>query len=152
MSCVLGALRCFLLVQRGRWILIEGCNWQMGKRNKPSKTADEPKPQETYRVLNKNRGFIKVQYKPNSKGDVFSLVYGCPIKFSQDNGRVLGYDTQHAHDPVEYGPCHRHYLARKEAFSPSQYEEVYEIFSAQWPAIVQHYSQNDTLDNFQLPG
>lgn len=126
----------------------------MGKRSKSSKTAGEPKPQEMYRVLNKNkhRAFIKLQYKPSAKGDAFSMAYGCPVKFSQDNGRVLGYDTRHAHDPAEYGPCHRHYLAQKEAFSPSQYEEVYEIFSAQWPVIDQHYSKNDTLDNFQLPG
>lgn len=124
----------------------------MSKKKKSSKAMEVPKPQEAYRVLPRNQGFIKVRYRPNAAGDVFSMAYGCPVRFSQDNGRVLGYDTRHAHDSIQYGPCHRHYLAQKEAFHPSKYEEVFEIFSSQWPAIVQHYSQNDTLDNFQLPG
>jgi hypothetical protein len=120
-------------------------------RKKQSKTADGPKPQEAYRVLAKNQGFVKVQYRPSATGETFSMAYGCQGRFSQDNGRVLGYDTKHGHDPIEYGPCHRHYLAQKDAFHPSKYEQVFEIFSTQWPAIVQHYSNNDTLDNFQLP-
>jgi hypothetical protein len=103
-------------------------------------------------VLGKNKGFVKLQYRPSGTSEVFSMAYGCPAKFSQDNGRVLGYDTKHGHDPIDYGPCHRHYLAQKEAFHLSKYEQVFEIFSTQWPAIVQHYSNNDTLDNFQLPG
>jgi len=122
----------------------------MGKKTS-SKTAGVGKPQETYRVLTKNRGFIKVQYKPGLASDVFSMAYGCPSKFSEDNGRVLGYDTRHGHDSADYGPCHRHYLAKKQAFYLSQYEQVFEIFSTQWPAIIQHFSNHDTLDNFQLP-
>lgn len=120
-------------------------------KKKISSNVEEQKPQEAYRILKKNRGFIKVQYRPSATGEVFSMAYGCPIKFSLDNGRVLGYDTMHGHDLIEYGPCHRHFLAKKEAFDPVRYEQVFEIFSTQWPAIVQHYSNNDTLDNFQLP-
>lgn len=121
------------------------------KKKKQSKAA-EPKPQEAYRILSKNQGFIKVRYQSSHSGELFSMAFGCPMKFSQDNGRVLGYDTKHGHDPIDYGPCHRHYIGQKEAFQLSKYEQVFEIFSNQWPAIVQHFFNNDTLDNFQLPG
>lgn len=120
----------------------------MGKTK--TKKVAKPKSEEYYHVLSGKRGFLKVSYHPLDSGDQFSMAFGRSDKFCQDNGRILGYDTRHGHDPLEYGPCHRHYLAKKEAFHLSEYQLVYGIFSTQWPKIDVYFKHNDSLDNFHL--
>ncbi len=121
------------------------------KHQGSSSTAPEQKGEESYHVLSGNRGYLKVSYTPHIDGDQFSMAYGCPRQFAQDNGRILGYDTRHGHDPIEFGPCHRHYLAQKHPYPVAQYPVVYEIFAAQWPAIDKHFKEHGSLNNFTLP-
>lgn len=120
----------------------------MSKKQK--KKTEHRKPEERCHILSGKRGFIKVSYKPSDSDEQFSLVYGRCDRFAKDNCRILGYDTRHAHDPVEFGPCHRHYLGEKAKFYLSQYIEVYDTFYPQWQAIDKHFDTHDSLDNFIL--
>lgn len=118
------------------------------KRNKLPQSNQ--KPEEHYHLLSRHRGFIKIAYRPALDADVFSMAYGRCDKFCQDNCRILGYDTRHGHDPVEYGPCHRHYLGNKKPFPLTEYSVVFEKFCAQWQAIDTHFENHESLDSFDL--
>lgn len=117
---------------------------------KQTKHTERRKPEERCHVLSGKRGFIKVAHKPSDTDEQFSLAYGRCDRFIMDNCRILGYDTRHTHDPIEFGPCHRHYLGTKDKFHLSKFVEVYDVFCSQWLSIDRHFGTYDSLDNFIL--
>lgn len=96
----------------------------------------------------KGNGFIKEYY--NEEQQKFSLAFLHAIWFQKDNGRILGYDTKHAHDGIKFGECHRHLFGVKSSFLPNNYDEVNEIFNRQYPTLIDHYQKYVTFDNYKI--
>lgn len=75
---------------------------------------------------------LVVRELPSKKVTHYALAYINPMIFSDDNGRVLGYDNSH-------GYSHKHCMGKvtKEAFT--SYEELYDRFQEEWMAIAIEY-------------
>lgn len=55
----------------------------------------------------------------------YNLAYINHTLFQKDNGRVVGYDNAH-------GYHHRHYMGKVEAVDFNSFEEIEELFQADW--------------------
>lgn len=58
----------------------------------------------------------------------YSLAYINFALYSEDNGRVLGYDNSHGHH-------HRHYFGQVEPVDFISYEAIAEQFDCEWRAL-----------------
>lgn len=122
----------------------------MSKKAKKIEKVETRKHESKYHVLTNNRGFLKIEYKQIGPEDIFSLAFGRCDKYTIDNCRILGYDTRHHHDGINFGPCHRHYLGNKTNFEKTKYDQVYPTFERQWLSIDHHFKTNESLNNYIL--
>ena len=59
----------------------------------------------------------------------YNLAYVNPVIFSGDNGRVLGYDSDH-------GAHHRHYKGRTTEVRFHGFDKIESRFEKEWTALV----------------
>ena len=59
----------------------------------------------------------------------YNLAYINHAMYSEDNGRVLGFDNAHDHH-------HRHFMGQVEAVGFESYEATLERFQQEWLSIV----------------
>lgn len=71
---------------------------------------------------------LVVREVPSGKVIEYALAYINHDMFSQDNGRVLGYDNSH-------GFSHKHYFGQITREKFTSYEELYDRFQEEWMAL-----------------
>jgi hypothetical protein len=69
---------------------------------------------------------------PSGKVVQYALAYINPLIFSEDNGRVLGYDNSH-------GFSHKHFMGEMTAEPFPGYEALYECFEVEWHEIAMEF-------------
>ena len=83
-------------------------------------------------------GRVNLEYGCGRDGHVkyFRLVLICHEHHSRDNGRVLGYDTQHQET---LGPCHRHHrdVSEPEPLQDCRFVEILSRFCQEAKQMVE---------------
>jgi hypothetical protein len=69
-----------------------------------------------------------VRELPSRKVIHYALAYINPLIFSEDNGRVLGYDNAH-------GIPHRHFMGKRTPEAFASYEALWERFEREWREV-----------------
>jgi len=83
---------------------------------------------ETHKISDKRgNGRLRREIWVDGKGKItrYNLAHINHAIFSNDNGRVIGYDNQH-------GYHHRHYFGRIEAVDFASFEQIEERFEQDW--------------------
>ncbi len=95
------------------------------KKKKPAKNQFTKVVSEQFPINQKRGGgIIKIEAWENEKGQIvkYSMAYINSLIFSEDNGRVLGYDNTHNYH-------HKHYLGEiSEVDDFTNYEELVKRF------------------------
>lgn len=73
-----------------------------------------------------------IREMPSGKVVQYALAYINPVIFSEDNGRVLGYDNSH-------GFSHKHFMGEMTAEPFPGYEALYERFEVEWQEIAMKF-------------
>lgn len=71
---------------------------------------------------------LVVRELPSKRVTHYALAYINPLIFSEDNGRVLGYDNSH-------GYSHKHFMGEVTDEVFTSYEALYDQFQEEWMAI-----------------
>lgn len=81
-------------------------------------------------TISKGNGILRRQIWSDNNGKVtrYSLAYINSLYFSEDNGRVLGYDNAH-------GFHHKHYLGKIETVHFNSFIETEEQFQREFEVI-----------------
>lgn len=108
---------------------------------KPQKWQEVYAPRDVRIPARLGGGVLKervVREMPSGRVVQYALAYINPLIFSEDNGRVLGYDNSH-------GYSHRHFMGEVTPVVFPGYEDLYNRFEAEWQEIAIEFVNGGTL-------